>query len=336
MWKWTKRIGLGLICLIAFLLLSGAAYQFISTKIDEGAYPPPGKLVDVGGYRLHINCSGEGGPTVVLDAGMGCNALAWALVQPAVSKFTHSCSYDRAGNGWSDESPLERTSQNIVDELHMLLKNAKVPGPYILVGHSFGGPNVLLYANQYPDEIAGIVLVDSSHEDQLDKMPAMPEQNESMALFLTYVGGIRLMYAHLPTYKNLLEKSLEKSPDTAQEVYPAKTFTNSFIRTVFKETSLLDKSLKQLKATGEKLGNKPLIVITAGKALKAEEVGLPEEQVNQINKVWKDLQIDLVAKSTKGKQIIAENSGHMITREQPEIIVQAIQEVIHDANANKK
>lgn len=328
MWKWFKRIGLGLICLTAVLLLSGAAYQFISTKIDKGTYPPPGKMVDVGGYRLHIQCTGQGGPTVVFDAGMGCNSLEWGLVQPAVSKFTQACSYDRAGNGWSDESPLERTSQNIVDELHTLLKNAKIPGPYILVGHSFGGPNVLLYANQYPDEVAGVVLVDSSHEDQLDKMPPMPEPSENMALFLTYFGGIRLMYAYLPAYKTLLEKSLEMFPDTIKAAYPATTVTNSALRTIFKETALLDKSLKQLKATGAKLENKPLIVITAGKILKAEEVGLPEEQVNQINKVWKDLQLDLVAKSTKGKQIIAENSGHMITREQPEIIVQAIQEVI--------
>ncbi|MBA3603174.1 MAG: alpha/beta hydrolase [Parachlamydiaceae bacterium] len=324
MLKWTKRIGLSLICLMAVLLLSGAAYQFISTKIDESAYPHPGKLVDVGGYRLHINCSGEGRATTVFDAGMGGSSLEWALVQPEVSKFARACSYDRAGNGWSDESPLERTSENIVDELHTLLKNAKVPGPYILVGHSFGGSNVLLYANRYPDEVAGIVLVDSAHEDYLDKMPAMPEQNESMALLLTYVGGTRLMYAHLPIYK----KQLEAFSDEIKEVYLAKLSTNNFIKTVFKQTAMLDKSLKQLKATGAKLGDKPLIVITAGKKMNAEEVGLSEEQVDQIAKVWNDLQKDLVTKSINGKQIFAEHSGHMITREQPAIIVEAIREVI--------
>ena len=323
MWKWVKRIGLGFICLIVVLLLSGTAYQFISAKIDENAFPPPGQLVDVGGYRLHINCSGEGGPTVIFDAGMGCNSLEWALVQPAVSKFTYACSYDRAGNGWSDESPLERTSQNIVDELHMLLKNAKIPGPYVLVGHSFGGSNVLLYANTYPDEVAGIVLVDSSHEDQLDKMPDMPKQNEGVASFLTYVGGVRLL-THFPIYK----KSLVMFPVEIQEMYPAKISTSSFIKTAFKEISLLDKSLNQLKATGAKVGDKPLIVITAGKPVNAEEVGLSQEQVDQITKVWKMLQKDLVAKSSQGKQMIAEHSGHMITREQPEIIIEAIREVI--------
>lgn len=299
--------------------------------MDESAYPPPGKLIDVGGYQLHINCSGEGGPTVVFDAGMGCNSLEWALIQPAVSEFTRACSYDRAGNGWSDESPLERTSQNIIDELHTLLKNAKIPGPYILVGHSFGGPNVLLYANKYPDEIAGIILVDSSHEDQLDKMPAIPQQNESVTLFLTYIGGIRLL-THLPIYK----KSLEMFPANIQEIYPAKSSTNRFIKTVFKETSFLDKSLKQLKASGGKLGNIPLIVITAGKQIDGEQIGLSEEQVDQITKVWDVLQKDLVTKSTKSKQVIAEHSGHMITREQPEIIIEAIRDLTRETIDNKK
>lgn len=324
MWIWVMKIGLGLICLIAVLLLSGTAYQFISTKIDENAYPPPGKMIDVGGYRLHINCSGEGGPTVIFDAGAGCNSMEWSLVQPAVSKFTSTCSYDRAGNGWSDESPLERTSENIVYELHTLLKNANVPAPYVLVGHSFGGINVLLYANKYPDEVAGVVLVDSSHEDFLDKMPKLPKPNYNMQLFLTYVGWTRIMQTYFSTYK----KSLEIFPAEVQNAYPAKTYTSMFIRTLLKEHASLDKSLKQLQLTGGKLGDKPLIVITAGKTFTAEEVGMSEKQVEEIAKVWEVLQQDLVSKSTNSKQIIADYSGHIVTREQPEIIVEAISEII--------
>ena len=165
--KWIKRIGFGFVCLVIALLLIGTIYQFISSKIDENAYPPPGKLVDIGGYRLHINCTGEGGPAVILDSGLGGNSLEWTLVQPKLAKFTRVCSYDRAGQGWSDESPLIRTSQNIVDELHTLLHKAEVPEPYILVGHSSGGINMRLYASYYPNEVAGVVLVDSAHEDQL-------------------------------------------------------------------------------------------------------------------------------------------------------------------------
>ena len=326
MWIWAMKIGFWFLILIAILLLSGMIYQFISTKFDEKAYPPPGKMVDIGGYRLHINCSGEGGPTVIFDAGAGCNSMEWSLVQPAVSKFTSTCSYDRAGNGWSDESPLERTSENIVYELHTLLKNANVPAPYVLVGHSFGGINVLLYANKYPNEVAGVVLVDSSHEDFLDKMPKLPKPNYNMQLFLTYVGWTRIMQTYFSTYK----KSLEIFPAEVQNAYPTKTSTSMFIRTLLKEHASLDKSLKQLQLTGGKLGDKPLIVITAGKTFTAEEVGMSEKQVEEIAKVWEVLQQDLVSKSTNSKQIIANYSGHIVTREQPEIIVEAIREMIQN------
>jgi pimeloyl-ACP methyl ester carboxylesterase len=330
MWKWTKRIGLGLICLIAVLLLSGAAYQFISTKIDEGAYPPPGKLVDIGGYRLHINCSGEGGPTVVFDAGMGCNSLDWALVQPEVAKFTRVCSYDRAGNGWSDESPLERTSQNIVDELHDLLKNSGEKGPYILVGHSFGGPNVRLYASKYPEEVFGMVLVDSSHEDQLQEMPDWPQSflqrlliHPDVAPFLTSIGLTRL-FIHLPQSRDAVKMF---SPNI-QETYLSTMSTTKNIRTFTQEFEKFEQSLKQLKNAGGLLGDKPLIVITAGKSLTSEETGYPKDFTDKLATVWETLQKDLVTKSTKGQRIIAEHSGHMITREQPEIIIEAIREVV--------
>ncbi len=324
-WKWTKRIGFGVLGITAFLATSGLLYQTIATKVDQVKYPPVGKMVDIGGYRLHIQDSGKGPIPVVFDAGMGCNSLEWEHVQTEASKFTRACSYDRAGNGWSDESPLERTSENIVEELRTLLKNANIPSPYILVGHSFGGPNVLLYANKYPEEVAGIILVDSSHEDQLERMPSVPEGNEGMALLLTYFGGIRLL-SHRPQYS----EALSTFSEDIQKTYSAKTSTNSFIRTVFKEMSLFKTSLGQLKlaAEGRGIKDKPLIVITAGKPLNAKEAGLSEEDANQIQKVWPELQKDLVSKSRRGKQVIAQNSGHMITREQPEIVSEAIREML--------
>src|SRR3989454_1075347 len=126
---------------------------------DFRRYPPPGRLVNVGGHRLHIYCTGGGTPTVVMDSGFPGTSLSWTFVQPEVAKFTRACSYDRAGLGWSDAGPMPRTSRQIVDELHTLLRNARVEGPYVLVGHSFGTFTVRLYASTYPDEVAGMVLV---------------------------------------------------------------------------------------------------------------------------------------------------------------------------------
>ena len=181
-----KQVGMAIIVLLVVFLICGFLYQYISSKIDELRFPPSGKLEDVGGYRLHINSSGVGGPSVVLDAGMGGCSLGWTLVQPEVSTFTRVCSYDRAGYAWSDKSPLERTSFNMAKELHTLLHNAKIPDPYILVGHSLGGANMLLFASLYPNETAGVILVDSVHEDYLDRLPPEPGENSLFTSILNH------------------------------------------------------------------------------------------------------------------------------------------------------
>ena len=136
---WGKRIILSILALFLVLvvitLLLGA-----KAKADLIAkYPAPGQMIGVGGYRLHINCTGTGSPTVVIEAGLGEPSLMWALVQPQVSTTTRVCAYDRAGLGWSDKSPKPRTAEIMVEELHTLLKNANIPGPYVMVGHSTGG-----------------------------------------------------------------------------------------------------------------------------------------------------------------------------------------------------
>lgn len=147
-----------------------------------------GKLVDIGGYRLHIDCKGKGEPPVMMDAGLAHGAYTWDLVMPEVARFTRVCSYDRAGVGDSDRGKRPRTSQQIVAELAALLKKVKLKPPYILVGHSFGGMNVRLYASQHPDQVAGLVLVDSSHEDLPYRFAAVMPSPERES-FLEQEGG---------------------------------------------------------------------------------------------------------------------------------------------------
>src|SRR5262245_5266162 len=128
--------------------------------------PPPGRLVDLGTHRLHILCDGEGSPTVVFDAALGASSLSWSLVHPAVAQLTHACTYDRAGFGWSDAGPLPRTAGRIADELHELLQRGARRGPYVLVGHSFGGLVMRVFAARHPRETAALVLIE----------PAIPEE----------------------------------------------------------------------------------------------------------------------------------------------------------------
>ncbi len=149
---------------------------------SAASIPCPDNLSTVGGYKMHIYCTGQGSPTVILDAGMGDSFISWRKVQPEIAKFTRVCSYDRAGIGYSDSSPRPSTSKDFAQELHMLLHNAGVAPPYVLVGHSMGGFDVRLYASLYRNEVVGMVLVDSSHPEQQKRLP--PELKDLDATWL--------------------------------------------------------------------------------------------------------------------------------------------------------
>jgi len=145
-----------LVCLAVLLAGLGAAYQWIEGVRDRRANPAPGKMVDVGGFRMHLYCVGQGSPTVILDSGLSDTWLVWYKVQPQVAQFTRVCSYDRAGLGWSDPSPRPRTSQVIAKELHALLKKANAAPPFVMVGHSMGGLAVRMYTSLYPSDVVGM------------------------------------------------------------------------------------------------------------------------------------------------------------------------------------
>lgn len=161
---------------IALVLVMLAAGVVQAQDGDSDLPPAPGELIDVGGYSLHLYCTGEGGPAVILDAGLGDWSINMANLQEQIAEFTQVCTYDRAGYGWSDEGPEPRTSQQIVDELAALLENGEVEPPYILAGHSFGGINVMMFAAQHPELVEAVVLLDASHPEQMDALNAeVPE-----------------------------------------------------------------------------------------------------------------------------------------------------------------
>ncbi|NTU55387.1 MAG: alpha/beta hydrolase, partial [Anaerolineales bacterium] len=159
---------IGLLALLAILMIVGTIYESGAMANDLKQYPMPGKLIDMGGYRIHLYCTGErtaSQPTVILESATGAASPDWGLVQPEISKITRVCSYDRAGYGWSDKGPLPRTSKYLAEELHTLLTMSGEEGPYVLVGHSFGGHVIRLFAHQYPQEVVGVVLVDARPEE---------------------------------------------------------------------------------------------------------------------------------------------------------------------------
>jgi pimeloyl-ACP methyl ester carboxylesterase len=194
------------ILVVILIIFIGAAaagfiYQAVATARDKSRFPPPGKLVDIGGRRLHLNIMGEdtGGPTVILEAGMASTSSNWAWVQREIAKTTRVVAYDRAGLGWSDpgEKPLDAAKS--ARDLHTALRRAGIQPPYVLAGHSYGGLVVRMFADQYPDEVTGLVLVDSSHPDQWTHIPASRDGQtvafgNRVTALLTRFGIFRLFH----------------------------------------------------------------------------------------------------------------------------------------------
>lgn len=314
--------------LLAAALSAGPLYQYVGTKLDIQKYPPLGKMIDVGGYKLHMIDQGSGYPTVVIDAGLGSSSLDSQLVQPEIAKFTRVVAYDRAGYAWSDASPLTRTSENIVQELHTLLKNSNIPAPYILVGYSFGGLNVRLFADKYPDEVAGVVLVDASHEntkstDAGSFSKSLEKNYHKYKAYLERVFG-------LDRWKQdpHLNKRVEKYPQDIQQMYLALRLSTKRLNTGHAELDNFDTSCSQIKASGGIVGNKPLVVITAGKKMTADDSGHTQKQLDKKELAKAEMQKDLVTKSSCGKQVFAEKGGHNINYDQPEIIVDVVREMV--------
>lgn len=331
------RLGLWLVLILAFLLGAGYLYQRQTTLADFEQVPAPGSRVDVGGYSLHIYCTGEGEPTVVVDAGNGDFSVGWRGIQPEVAKFTRICTYDRAGYGWSDPSPKPRTAIVMAQELHTLLANAGVAPPYILVGHSLGGYNVRMFADLYPAEVAGMVLVDAGHEDQFDRFP--PEYarlNEQQASYLNVMAfmarfGILRVLGNTSRGANLAPPQVLKLPEEAQPVYLMLMSHPAYFDTTLAEGKSLPEIIAQMRETGN-LGDLPLIVLTAEQTLDPailQAIGLPPDfDTAGIQQTWLELQAELALLSTHSEHVIVKDSNHAIQLDQPGAVMDAIRRLV--------
>ncbi len=333
-WRWLRNAVLGAITILLLLAAGGATYQSVATARDARRFPPPGQMVDVGGFRLHLDCSGEGSPVVILDSPSGSSSLGWSLVQPEVARFTRVCAYDRAGYGWSDPGPNPRTTGRIVSELRSLLENGGVRGPYVLVGSSVGGCNLRLFAAQAPAQVAGMVLVDSAHEEMFSRLPPSvgisPAQIRMVGLFrlAARLGILRL--AEMP----IGEGSSDLLPEELIPMARAVGFRASWVDAIYQELAATEESFAEVREAlprngGPLLGEKPLVVLTRG---RREEISEEEAQAEE---VWMELQEELAASSTNSTQIIAEESGHFIQADQPGLVVEAIRKVTEEVRLGR-
>jgi len=316
---------ISILMVVVLLLVLGTVFAGAIAKSNLAKkYPAPGQLVDVGGYKMHINCVGQGSPTIILAAGMSDFSLIWAYVQPEVGKFTRVCAYDRAGLGWSEPSHLPRTANTLVAELHTLLVNANIPGPYVLVGHSMGGMLVRVYAHNYPDEVAGMVLVDSAHEEGYIRIPYLTKVDQIMTrqhrmfAFLSSTGLMALAPQNVPN---------PGLPDDVYAHYQAILATSSYFETNIEETNALEESYTEVGALHiTSFGDLPLIVLRRG---RWDVIPFFSDFENQ--RAWdvsQELQSELAALSSEGQLIVAEQSGHTIQIDQPDLVIDAVREIV--------
>ncbi|MBI1256433.1 MAG: alpha/beta fold hydrolase [Chloroflexi bacterium] len=328
---WASRISLSILALLLMLIVTTLLLGAKAKADLIAQYPPAGQMVDVGGYRLHIDCQGTGSPTVVMEAGLTEPSLMWSLVQPQVSTGTRVCVYDRAGLGWSDTSPKPRTAEIMVEELHTLLQNANIAAPYVVVGHSTGGMLVRLYAHSYPAEVVGMVLVDAQHEDQFARLSTTIQQ----ALKAMFAQGDQ----DLPLYRFVVASGIgalvpaigaladtPELPSPAREAVSALALSRpQFIETRVAEQDAIFDSLAQVRAAHiTSLGNIPLIVLYHG----ITDNPMPGMTTEENQQWWFELQTELAALSPQGKLVLAAQSGHHIQLDQPNLVIDAIKQVL--------
>jgi pimeloyl-ACP methyl ester carboxylesterase len=318
---WT--LGLVAVIVIVFLALGALATARLRRQ-----FPPIGQMLDIGGYRLHMHVEGQGSPTVVLDAGAGGIGLTWELVRPAIAKVTRVIAYDRAGLGWSDPSPKPRQADVMAEELHTMLVNAKISGPYILVGHSLGGPVVRQFTAKYPNEVAGLVMVDSAHEQQVKRFP-----KQLVKMVTSMMGMMNVMavmnklglFALKPALIPLDDKGRLPS-ELAAQLRGVMASSEHHMKALIAETQSVYEARAQPVSS---LGDLPLTVISHGQLdTNAVPPSLGQEVRDEYERAWQQLQKEITALSTRGRRIVAEQSGHNVIFDQPEVIIESILEMI--------
>ena len=314
---------------------------------SQTAPKPLGKLVDLGGHRLHVNCTGQGGPTIVVENGLGDFSFDWSLVQSRVSAFARICTYDRAGYAWSDPGPKPRSFVQLNLELHDALSKLGESGPLVLVGHSYGGPVVRNFALTYPKEVAGIVFVDSAFEgervgiggkatmrlgeDAKGKPIPPPRENispsDNPALPPEIADQIKQMAAHLDPLYEILPKGDQKLQLWAQAqpaMYDAENSQREWSSEIF--------ALWLSRPQAGSLGSIPVIVVTRAEgAYRDGDTDIPSAQME---KERQDGQAMLASLSSNRKQIFI-RSGHNMELESPPSVAAAIQEMVQAVRSQR-
>lgn len=316
--------------LLGGLLLIGFLYETRARAREERVLPPIGRRVDIGGRHLLLNCVGTQSPTVILSAGAATPGYAWIPIQRQLARFVQACWYDRAGEGWSDPGPYPLTSGADARDLHALLQRGGVRPPYLLVGHSLGGLDVRVFAGTYPSEVAGVVLVESAHEEEPLRAPAtylgpQPPRLARYPLHLLFTAAARVGLIRVVSPP---ASSTTPDPDSVAAIVAALRRRPTAVASYSSRGVVAPMSYAEAAAV-RSLGELPLIVLTRGRPPSpprtgADGAGAAYEQT------WQhDMQPQLARLSRNGQQVILPCSGHGVPEDAPVAVVEAVREVLH-------
>lgn len=335
--RWLGRIALGLLALVVLTVAFGSAYELYARHQVHERYPPTGRMVDIGGRRIHLDCRGHGSPTVVFEAGLGTmGVIAWSAVQDQVASFTRACSYDRAGLMWSD--PTDRKVQDadaITEDLHATLAKAGEQGPFVLVGHSIGGPYVMDYARRYGDQVAGLVFVDASHPEQFKRYAAagFPTSTKLPAAVhltaaTTWMGWTRIPHKQATPPSRIPAWVMQQSGD----------FTSTSMASAIKEADAVDATEAEAGRL-HGLGDRPLVVLTGMKpfpddALKALKTS--RAQADRYQAMWQAMHDDEASWSTRSRHQVLPDASHFIQFDRPDVVIAAVRDVVDQVRAGPR
>lgn len=310
------RLAGGALGLVGIVAATGAAYEEITSVGDAAGYSPPGRLVDIGGYSLHLDCRGEGTPTVVMDAGLGGSSLDWSLVQPELALATQVCTYDRAGMGWSEAGPQPRSPARLAEELRVLLQHGGIAPPYVLVGHSLAGKNVRMFASAHPSEVAGMVLIDARSESV--------EATADMKAFAAALDGQAVQFSLARRFgiARLFGGAIMDLPLVPPALATQMVLFQTNPAAIAETTEEgLNRTVDDNTLAASNLGSMPLVVIAAGE--------------NMSEPTWAAAQNAMARLSTEGQLIVAESSGHAVHLDEPAIVIAAVARLVDEIRADK-
>lgn len=320
-WRLVRRSAAGLALLILLLAGTGAIYNSLALHRLREAYPPPGKIYAVDGHAMHLDCTGMGSPTLVLESGRGESFLVWGKVQPSLSRTTRVCSYDRAGLGWS--APVEglRDSEHIAVQLHGLLAAAGVQGPLVLMGHSAGGKHIRVYAARYPGQVEGLVFLDSATAAQLPARMAALDQHSASSIALLKAA----IALGIPRAIGACSTPPPGFAATA-DLWRADACKPSYVTAYAREQEAGPQSMAQADRLGS-FGDMPILVFSRDTRLprpRALPPSVPTAEWERANRIHDRWQEKLAHLSTRSRRIIARNSGHYIHFDRPNLVVREV------------